>query len=153
MSRRVVLRFVLLLLLAGGVAPALAEDPGESSQTFGAYTVHYSAFTADTLPPSMAKAYGVTRSKNRAVLTLSVLKQSVGPTGTAVRAKVVATATNLTGQLKKIDLREIDEGTGVYYLAEFPVAHEEVLDFRIKVTPEGEDKTFEVRFRRRFYTQ
>jgi hypothetical protein len=129
------------------------DAQAETSQNFGGYTVHYNAFTTDSLQPSMAKAYNIARSKNRALLTISILKPSMSPVGTPVRATVTATASNLNGQLKNITIREVDEGTSVYYLSEFSVANEEVLDFQLSIKPTGEDKTFEVKFRQQFFTQ
>ena len=128
---------------------ALAGD----SQDFGDYTVFYSAFTSDTLQFAMAKAYNITRSKNRGLLSISVVKKTLSPLGLPVKAVVVAEATNLTGQLKSIDIREISENSSIYYISEFSVSHKEVLDITLKVTPEGESKTYTVKFRQQFYTQ
>ena len=47
----------------------------EQFKTFGDYTVHYSAFTTDTLSPSIAKSYKILRSKNRIMVNLSILKK------------------------------------------------------------------------------
>ena len=122
--------------------------------TVGDYTVHFNAFNTDSLQPSMAKAYNITRSKNRGMFTISVMKaaQGLSPMGQPVRAKLIASASNLTGQLRKFEVREIDEGNAVYYISVFHIAHEEILDFNIQVTPEG-DKPFTVEFRQKFYSQ
>jgi len=124
-----------------------------SSKVQGDYTVYYTAFTSDTLQPSMAKAYNIKRSKNRGLLSISVVKKTLSPMGTPVKAKVKAAATNLTGQLREIKIREVDEESSVYYLSEFSVAHEEILDFSLEVTPAGESKPINVKFRQQFYTQ
>lgn len=125
----------------------------ETSKQFGQYTVYYNAFTSDSLQPSMARAYNITRSKNRGLLSISVLKKSLSPLGTPVKAKVKANATNLTGQLKNIVIREVDDGTSVYYLSEFHISHREVLDFTLDVQPEGSEETYVVKFRQQFYTE
>ena len=119
---------------------------------FGDYTVHYSAFTSDSLQPAMAKAYGITRSKNRALLSISILKKSLSPLGTPVKAAINAEANNLTGQWKKIDVREIDDGSAVYYVSEFRVAHKEILNFKIEATPEGSKSPLTLKFQQQFYT-
>lgn len=124
-----------------------------TSQSFGDYTIYYSAFTSDTLQPAIAKTYGITRSKNRGLLSVSVVKKSLSPLGTPVKAQVKAEATNLTGQLKNIDIRQVDDGAAVYYLSEFYVSHKEMLDFTLYVTPEGENSPFMVKFRQQFYTK
>ena len=124
-----------------------------TSQTFGNYTVHYNAFNSDVLQPSMAEAYGIVRSKNRGMLSITIIKKGSEPTGTPVRAQVTASASNLTGQFRKFKIREIDEKNSVYYLSAFHVAHEEMLDFVLHILPEGETRAYTVKFRQQFYTQ
>ncbi len=125
----------------------------ENSQDFGEHVVHFNALITNTLPPSVTKQYGITRSKNRAMLNITVLKKVMGMTGEPVPATIKASAVNLTGQRKNWTLREIKEGNAIYYIAEFSVANEETLDFDIQVQPEGHTQTFNVRFRRQFYTR
>jgi hypothetical protein len=146
-----VLPYFLLILLALGGLPVGAW--AGTSQTFGDYTIYYSAFTSDTLQPAIAKTYGITRSKNLGLLSISVVKKSLSPLGTPVKAKVKAEATNLTGQLKTVEVREVDDGSAVYYLSEINVSHKEVLDFTLYVTPNGESSPFVVKFRQQFYTK
>ena len=124
-----------------------------TSQVFGNYTVHYNAFNSDVLQPSMAEAYGIVRSKNRGMLSISIIKKGSEPTGTAVRAQVTASASNLTGQFRKFKIREIKEQNSVYYMSAFHVAHEEMLDFVLHILPEGETQAYTVKFRQQFYTQ
>ena len=138
---------VLILLL---LSPFAAAD---NSAQFGNYTVYYNAFTSDTLQPSMARAYNITRSKNRGLLSVSILKKSLSPLGAPVHATVKASATNLTGQLKNIVIREVKDGDSVYYLSEFHVSHKEVLDFTLDIQPEGADEPFTVKFRQQFFTE
>ena len=141
----------LFLLMFVPLTSAFAAT--NSSTVQGDYTVYYTAFTSDTIQPNMAKAYNIKRSKNRGLLSVSVVKKTLSPMGSPVKATVKAAATNLTGQLKNIELRQIDEGSSVYYISEFPVAHKEILDFTLTVTPEGESKPINVKFRQQFYTQ
>ncbi len=124
--------------------------------SFGEYTVHYNAFNTDTLQPGMAEAYNIVRSKNRGMVTISVIKKvasNVSPLGKPVRASVTVSASNLTGQYREFKVREIDEGSSIYYLSEFHVAHEEILNFVVNILPEGSVKSFTVEFRQKFYTQ
>lgn len=131
---------------------AAVAEIGPKSQTFGDYTVHYNAFTSDSLQPSMAKAYGITRSKNRALVSISILKKTLAPLGKPVKAEVSAEANNLTGQWKTIPIREINDGGAIYYISEFRVAHKEVLTFKVTAKPEGSDQTLTVKFQQQFYT-
>lgn len=141
--------FFLSLLCVLVPASALAEN----SQDFGEHAVHFNALVTSTLPPSITKQYGIKRSQNRAMLNVTVLKKVLGMTGEPVPAKISASAVNLTGQRKTLSLREIREGNAIYYIAEFPVANEETLDFDIEVQPEGRNTSLDVRFRRQFFTR
>lgn len=73
--------------------------------------------------------------------------------GTPVKAKVKAEATNLTGQMKTVEVREVDDGSAVYYLSEIYVTHKEVLDFTLYVQPADQSSPFVVKFRQQFYTK
>lgn len=137
----------IVALMQTGIALA------ETSESFGDFTVHYNAFNSDVLQPSMAEAYGIVRSKNRGMLTVTIIKKEAGSTGKPVRAAVTASASNLTGQFRQFDIREIDEGSSIYYMSVFHVAHEEMLDFVLQILPEGETQSHTVKFRQQFYTQ
>lgn len=139
--------FFLLLSFSGSVYSTPV------SKEFGEYTVHVNAFNSDTLKPSMAKAYNIVRSKNRGLLTISVVKKSLSENPKPVKAKVRGKATNLTGQLKDIQIREINDGGSVYYISEFHVADKEVLDFTVYLTPDDETSPITVELRQQFFTQ
>lgn len=131
--------------------PALAA--AEQAKVFGDYTVHYSAFSTDILTPEVAKAYRISRSKNRALLNISVLKKLMGTTGQPVRAQVKATATNLSAQLRELDVRELEEHGAVYYIAQTTVANEETLRYDVSIQPEGESAAFSFSFEQQFFTE
>jgi len=154
MTIKTINRLAAGLLLAFFTLAAQAATPIK----VGEYTVHFSAFNTDTLQPNMAKAYNITRSKNRGMFTISVMKDnkdnhSVSPLGIPVRAMIKASASNLTGQLRDFKVREIDEGDAVYYISVFHVTAGETLDFDIKIAPEDGGKPFSVKFRQQFYTR
>jgi len=121
-------------------------------QVFGDYTVHYNAFNTDTLQPKMAATYDIVRSKNRAMVTISVLKKTDSG-NKPVRANVAISASNLTGQLRTLKVREVNKNNAIYYLSEFHVAHEEMLNFTLKILPEGSSQPMTVSFRQKFFTQ
>ena len=123
------------------------------SKDFGNYTVHLNAFNSDTLQPSMAKAYNIVRSKNRGLLTISVVKKSLSQNPKPVKATVRGKATNLTGQLKDIQIREIEDGGAIYYISEFHVADKEVLDFTVYLTLNDNSGPYTVELRQQFFTQ
>ena len=126
-----------------------AQPAGATSADIGDYVVHFSAQSTDQLPPEVARAYNIVRSKNRAMLNVSVLRES---DSRPVSASVTVKTVNLTGQLKNITLRQIDEQEAIYYIGEVPVANRETLIFDISVMPEGVDTASDVRFKRQFFT-
>lgn len=150
-STLTVAAIAMLLVACGGeqreVPPAAAA--AENSAVFGDYTVFFHSLSTDEVPAEVAKSVGIVRARNRALLNVSVLR-----TGTtdAVEAKVGVKAVNLTGQLKKITMRKVEQGDAIYYLGELSVANRETIVFDISVTPEGSSDTFEVRTQRIYHT-
>lgn len=135
----------------GAAAPPAAEAAGVSSKDFGDYVVYFNAISTDQLTPEVAKAYDITRSRNRALLNVSIVKKVEGTTGKPVPGSVAALVANDTGQVKEGNLREIREGEAVYYIADFAVSNAETLVFTVDVTPINETSRFSVRFTRTFY--
>ena len=126
-----------------------AQPAGATSTDIGDHVVHFSAQSTDQLPPEVARAYNIVRSKNRAMLNVSVLEEA---TNNAVAAAVTVKTVNLTGQLKSVTMREINEQDAIYYIGEVPVANRETLIFDISVMPDGSDASSDVRFKRQFFT-
>jgi hypothetical protein len=155
LNRRTFIALSLSGLIAacggGGETPTVptAEPAGESMKDIGDHIVHFSAQSTDELPPEIARAYNIVRSKNRAMLTVSVVRK---PDNASVPANVAVKTVNLTGQLKNVAMREIEEQDAIYYIGETAVANRETLIFDITVTPEGVTAPSEVRFKREFYT-
>ena len=139
---------VLGLLMLASVPVANAEQ----AKVFGDYAIHYSTFTTDMLTEEVARGYNITRSKGRALLNISVLKKVLDTTTKPVRATVVASATNLSAQLKNLEIKEISDQGAIYYIAEIPVADRETLNFNISVTPEGETNAYTLTFQQEFFT-
>lgn len=126
--------------------------PGtESTKDFGDYVLHFNAIGTDKLTDRVAAQYGIVRSKNRAILNVSILRKEEGTMGVPVTGSVSASAINLTGQLKNINLREIKEGTAVYYIGETSITDGETLIFTVDATPINEASRFTVRFRKQFF--
>lgn len=132
---------------------SFANAAAAQSETFGDYTVYYSAFTTDTLDPAVARAYRIPRSKHRALLNITILKAQGETEEQSVRAKVEATASNLTGQLRALNLRELNEQGAIYYIADAPINNEEVLTYSIRITPEGESEPLRVSFQQQFFSE
>lgn len=129
-----------------------AQPAGSTSSDIGEHVVHFSAQSTDQLPPEIASAYNIARSKNRAMLNVSIVRES---DGISVPGVVTVRTVNLTGQLKNVPMRRIDEPgepPAIYYIGTTPVANRETLNFDISVTPEGVAQASQVRFQRQFYT-
>lgn len=140
--RTLLAAFVSLLL----VAPLHAEQAAR----FGDVEVHYNAMPTDELLPEVAKSYRIERSRNRGMLTLSVLRKTPLGVNQPVKAKITVTIPQLTGQAIDVPLREIVEGTAIYYIGEFRVTPPQTLKFKVDATPEG-GKPVSFEFERAFY--
>lgn len=126
----------------------------QQAQNFQDYTVHYNALKSSLISPEVARVYGIQRSDSRALINISVLKNTGNALPTAVKATVTASARNLTGQTRKIEMRQIDEGDdAIYYIGELSVRNMETFNFTVMVTPEGQSKPFNLKFRQQFYTE
>lgn len=157
LARRLILFSLAAFLAAcggpGDSAKVPTAQPAEAtSSDIGEFVVHFSAQTTDQLAPDVARAYNIVRSKSRAMLNVSVIRKSDNQ---SVAASISVKATNLTGQLKNVTMRKIEEPgdtVAIYYIGETPIANRETLLFNISVKPDGQNATTEVRFRRQFYT-
>ena len=87
-------------------------------------------------------------------MVLNITVQKLGKNGKTipVKAKVQGFASNLTGQVKNLDFKEIYDGDAIYYLAQSQVSNRETLKFDIKATPEGATITANVKFKQQFFT-
>jgi len=141
-------RCIIISLLLGLTFLFPNAAIAENSKDFGQYVVHFNALSTDTLPPKVAREYRITRSRNRGMVNITVLKKVLGSPGQPVHARVKARAENLVGQGR--DIRR--EGNAIYYIGEFRVANEETLKFTVRAQPHGTQKFLEVRFSQDFYT-
>ncbi len=138
-------RLLFAALLAALAAPAVAQQ----AETFGPYRVHYNALNTNLLTPDVARSYGIQRAGTRAMLNVTVLDADAVE---AIPARITATATNLTGQRRDIELREIREQDAIYYIGTFRVHNEETLNFAVQVSPEGhQGDPFAFDFRQQFF--
>jgi hypothetical protein len=131
---------------------APAQPATDSFQDFGNYSVHYNALRTDSLTPEVARAYGIQRSANRVMLTVTILKKDTPQSqGKPVDGTVEVAAYNLNGQMKGIDMRRVSEGDAIYYIGEVSISGTEILVFDITATVTGEATPFKVKLQREFY--
>lgn len=139
-----------------------------NEQQVGEYTVHYNLFNSSMITPKVATQYKLKRSKNIALLNISVVRNSTDsksdsksdskPGSSTAPDKVVGVISNvfgqaqsLSGQHKGLAFREIKEETAVYYIAQIPIFHGERLSFDIQVQPEKKGKLIPISFKQQVF--
>lgn len=117
----------LLLAAALALAPPAAA---EQKKSIGAFDAHYSLVPTLFLKPEIAARHGITRSRDRALLNVSILDGNEVP----VQAQVTGLLKNLLGQEVRLEFRQVLDGPAVYYLAEVRHADREILRFLVDIT-------------------
>jgi hypothetical protein len=126
--------------------------PGtESVKDFGDYVVYFNALTTDQLDAAIAAEYDIIRSNSRVLLNIVMEHSPDIGIPRVVPGEVKASARNLTGQLRNLDVREIREGESIYYIAETGIVDSESLIFAIEATPEGTATPLVVQFQKQFF--
>ncbi len=144
-------KLALIVLFLGLIMSCNAL--AQRSQDFGDYVVHFNALNTNLIPPAAAQQYGIQRSSTRALLNIAILSKVMNTPGTPVHAKVTATGRNLSGQLRDIEIKEVDDQGAIYYLGQLRVRNEETFDFTLNITPDGADQPLVVKFRQQFFTE
>ncbi len=143
----IIKRILLLLFISMTSLPALAEN----STSIPGYTIHHNAVPSASLDPAIAKQYGIQRSKYRGFLNVSIIKTVPGTIGKSTPAVVLASATNLRGQLISVPMRQVQEGDAIYYIGEFRIADQETLNFNLQVQPQGETRFYDAKLSQQFF--
>ncbi|MBT8142408.1 MAG: DUF4426 domain-containing protein [Gammaproteobacteria bacterium] len=154
---------LLFLMACGGPAPSTETISGapparevSQNKSFdnGNYVINFNIINTELLDPEISRKYDVTRSKNRALVNISVQKKNQDGSKTPVTAVLNANVSNLTGQLKKPDWRKIEEagGAAIYYIGLIRIANGETLVIDMNVLPDGENDPIPVRFQQRMFT-
>lgn len=151
---------IFLILLCTSLSTfAQIDQPKEiqTSKKFGAYTVHYNVFNSKMVPSQIAEIHKLTRSKDIALVNISLTKNENGVASLGLPAKVSVKAINLMQQTKALEFKEIKEtdngASATYYLAPYRHTNEEDIRFEVSVVPEGESKALTVSFTRRLFTE
>ncbi len=114
------------------------------------YIVHYNAFASDFLSPEIANAYKITRSRDIALVNITVLREDENGKRTPVDASIKATAANLTGKYKALTLRRIADGDAIYHIAELKIIDRETINFSI-VAHDSDKKITTIEFTQQFF--
>lgn len=123
----------------------------EQKKSFGDYDVHYMALTSSELDKDVAKLYGITRSRNLGYMMISVMKNGVSTMPVAWDATLEAEMSNLIGQKRTLEFTRIQETDALYFYSTFDFYDKNHYRFHVKVNPQGEKRTFDVKFDQKFY--
>ncbi|MEY8203877.1 MAG: DUF4426 domain-containing protein [Bermanella sp.] len=123
----------------------------EQKQVFGEYEVHYIAFTSSELDKDVAKIYGIPRSGSLGYMSISVLKTGISALPVAWNAKLTGTMSNLLGQTRELEFTRIQEQGALYFHSTFDFYDRDMYRFHIKVQPDGQVRTYDLKFSQKFY--
>jgi hypothetical protein len=141
--------FANMLLTAAFVLPVTASA---EIQHLDNLDINHNVVITESLVPEVAKAYGITRSKHRALLTISASRPGGNGSLQSVEVDATAYVVNLTEQMRKIKMRKISEGSAIYLIGDFGIAPPEYLKFTVKITEKGVAKPYTIEFRKEFLT-
>tara|TARA_Y100000389_G_scaffold204444_1_gene257037 strand:- start:631 stop:1110 length:480 start_codon:yes stop_codon:yes gene_type:complete len=153
---KVLIKFIFLISFlssCGGPGSSTnvpqAKLAGPTSIDIGRHIIYFSAQPTKQIAPEVAEKYNIKRSSKRAMLNISIIQKS---SGFSVMADITIEASNMTGQIKNIELQEIQEPSNVvFYIGNTNIANREVIIFNINIKPENEEKPAQIKFERQFY--
>ena len=136
----------LLVLQSFLVSIACADEP-ETVFYQAPYEVHYSTFNTSFLDEKTAKAYGIVRSKSKALLNVSVLKRGDDGKKTPVTSLVKGQTYDLI-LTKELDFFEVREQDAIYYLAQFNIEHKIPFYFTVNVKADPNASAMKIQFKK-----
>ena len=124
---------LLLLSMCFGLQ-AFAGDgtSAQRQQTFGDTTVYYNAFPSTFLTPAIAQNVEVTRSKNNAVLNITINQNKKN-----IPANVQGTVRTGDEKPKPLSFRQVGKNCEINYLAQFPMKGPQTFTFNVDVKAAG----------------
>jgi hypothetical protein len=151
-KKRILPRFIRWSLTTSiAVISIISSMVNAEQHSVGEYTVHYSLINSSFLEAKVATQYGLKRSKNIALLNISVIQNPDTPQSTAVISNVFGNGVSLAGQMKQLAFREIKDGDAIYYLATFPINNGERLSFDLQVQPLKQGKIIPIKFKQQVF--
>ncbi|WP_325170144.1 DUF4426 domain-containing protein [Noviherbaspirillum pedocola] len=145
--------FVISVMLLVGLVMAPGAVLAQShSVSEGPYVLRASTVSSESLPEETARANGIHHDPRRGVLNVMVAEKKDRALLTT-HARVHADARDLTGQRRRIPMREIDSNGSVTYLGTYDFVEGEVIDFLIEAEPMRGDRKLRLTFRDRLWTE
>lgn len=115
--------------------------------TQGPYTLRVSTVASMQVPEAQARAAGITRASDKALLNVVVQHRPSAQTTRTVEAQVSAKVVSLTGKIQDITMQANRENGYVSYLGLYTVLPNEVVDIRVTATPSGASEPLTVSYR------
>ena len=144
-------KILLSLLIAALLLSGTAH--GQQSERFDQYELHYSVVNTTFLEPQVAATYGITRSKQRAILNLAV-REHLPQGGTAARSmQLKGSSWDLLQRAQQLAFQEVREGDAIYSIAEFKFLGDEWVNFKVYFRPDSAAKTYTFELKHKVYEQ
>jgi hypothetical protein len=121
----------------------------EQKQQVGHYDIHYMALGSTFLTPSIAKSYGIERSRYTGLINIAVLDNSIEGKP-AVAVEISGVANNLLDARMDLSFKEIREGDAIYYIAQVPYRDDQEINFQIDIK-RGNELNTNLKFKQKFY--
>jgi Domain of unknown function (DUF4426) len=141
-ARRAAVCWCLALLSGAAVAPAHAEQ----FRRYDQWVVHYNAVRADFIPAEVAVAQGITRSKARGLVNITVLRTRDDGNTEPSEAQITLSVSNLAGQSQSVRLRPVRETGALYYIGEFRIGGQDTYRFDAELQPFGSEQVYKLKF-------
>lgn len=142
--------FITLSLLAFSFSLTTQASEPQLVQQFDNYDVHYSIFNTSFLTPEIAKSYGITRSKNQALINIAVIRQNKDGSSEGVAAIVKGTVRDLI-HTNDLDFFPVREEKAIYYLSPLRISDNQDVYFDISVQPDPNRSAYHLKFKKRLY--
>ncbi len=123
----------------GSDAPKTArtyDAPQEAVSQIGDVTIRANVLPTASLSEAVAKQYGIAREDNRVMLLISV-RQGAENQDVALPATIDATVSNLQGQRRTLEMRELRTGDYVDYIGTTTFTPPDTLRFDVEIEREG----------------
>jgi broad specificity polyphosphatase/5'/3'-nucleotidase SurE len=125
----------------------------ENATNAGKYKIHHNAITTDFLSASVAKAYKIPRSTERALLNIAITETRDDQIDKPVSARLDVIRRNLLGYREELEMQEVREGDAIYYITDFAISHKDQWIFDIEALVEGQVYPLKVQYRETFITE
>lgn len=133
-----------------GILFFAVNSMAENSKVFGDYDVHYSVLTSTFISPEVAKAYGIVRGKNRALINIAI-RQRMDKGATRAKKAIVNGSSSDLIHSAELEFNEIVEQEAIYYIAELRFNNKELRTFTINIQPDPNIAPYTLKFTKTLY--